>query len=142
VTIRPIEPSDAATWERLRRELWPEDPESHAVEVASFFAGTLPEPQAVLVAQEGPNLIAFAELSIREDIRGLAGTRVGYVEGLYVTPAFRSRGIARTLLLASKSWARENHCEAFASDRAERLIVDPKFCLGRTIPPRRVRLHS
>jgi aminoglycoside 6'-N-acetyltransferase I len=127
VTIRPIEPSDAATWERLRRELWPEDPESHAEEIASFFAGTLPEPQAVLVAQEGPTLIAFAELSIRVDIPGLAGKRVGYVEGLYVTPAFRGRGIARTLLLASKSWARENHCEAFASDRAERIIVDPKL---------------
>jgi aminoglycoside 6'-N-acetyltransferase I len=127
VTIRPIEPSDAATWERLRRDLWPEDPDSHAVEIASFFAGSLAEPQAVLVAQEGPNLIAFAELSIREDFPGLAGKRVGYVEGLYVTPAFRGRGIGRTLLSASKSWARENHCDAFASDRAERIIVDPRF---------------
>jgi aminoglycoside 6'-N-acetyltransferase I len=127
VTIRPIEPSDAATWGRLRRDLWPEDPESHAVEIASFFAGSLAEPQAVLVAQEGPNLIAFAELSIREDFPGLAGKRVGYVEGLYVCPAFRGRGIARTLLSASKSWARENHCDAFASDRAERIIVDPRF---------------
>ena len=125
--IRPIEPSDAATWERLRRDLWPEDPESHAGEIASFFAGTLPEPQAVLVAQEGPNLIAFAELSIRDDIPGLAGKRVGYVEGLYITPPFRGCGIARTLLIASKSWARENHCDAFASDRAERIIVDPRF---------------
>jgi aminoglycoside 6'-N-acetyltransferase I len=116
----------------LRRELWPEDPESHAEEIASFFAGALPEPQAVLVAQEGPNLIAFAELSIREDFPGLAGKRVGSVEGLdwtglYVTPAFRGCGIARTLLSASKSWARENHCDAFASDRAERIIVDPRF---------------
>lgn len=127
MTIRPIEPSDAATWERLRRDLWPEDPESHAVEIASFFADSLAEPQAVLVAQEGPNLIAFAELSIREDFPGLAGKRVGYVEGLYVAPAFRGRGIARTLLSASRSWARENHCDAFASDRAERIIVDPRF---------------
>ena len=127
MTIRPIEPSDAATWERLRKDLWPEDPESHAVEIASFFAGTLPGPQAVLVAQEGPTIVAFAELSLRDDIPGVAGKRVGYVEGLYVTPAFRGRGIARTLLLASKAWARENHCEGFASDRAERLIVDPKF---------------
>ena len=49
MTIRPVEPSDASTWERLRRELWPGDPESHAAEIASFFAGTLAEPQAVLV---------------------------------------------------------------------------------------------
>jgi len=127
VTIRPIERSDAATWEILRRELWPEDPESHALEIASFFAGTLIEPQAVLVAQEGPTIVAFAELSIRVDIPGFSGKRVGYVEGLYVTPAFRARGIARTLLVVSKAWARENHCEAFASDRAERIIVDPRY---------------
>ena len=125
--IRPIEPSDAATWERLRRDLWPEDAEGHTVEIASFFAGTLPEPQAVLVAQEGSALVAFAELSIRDDIPGRAEKRVGYVEGLCVTPAFRARGIARALLVASKSWARENHCEAFASDRADRIIVDPRF---------------
>ncbi len=81
MTIRPIEPSDTATWERLRRELWPEDPESHAVEIASFFAGTLAEPQAVLVAQEGPNLIAFAELSIRVDIPGLGREASGICGG-------------------------------------------------------------
>jgi aminoglycoside 6'-N-acetyltransferase I len=127
VTIRPIEPADAATWERLRRDLWPEDPESHAVEIASFFAGTLTEPQAVLVAQEDRKLDRLCRTVDSEDIPGLAGKRVGYVEGLYVTPAFRGRGIARTLLLASKSWARENHCDAFASDRAERIIVDPKL---------------
>jgi len=125
--VRHIRPSDAATWESMRRDLWPEDPESHAAEIAAFFAGTLAEPQAVLVAQEDSTLVAFAELSIRDDIPGLAGKRVGYVEGLYVLRTFRARGIARTLLAAGKSWARENHCEAFASDRAERIIVDPRF---------------
>jgi len=72
VTIRTIEPSNAATGEGLRRELWPEDPESHGVEIASFFAGMLTEPQAVLVVQEGPTLVAFAELSLRDDIPQLS----------------------------------------------------------------------
>jgi aminoglycoside 6'-N-acetyltransferase I len=125
--VRHIRPSDAATWQTMRRDLWPEDPESHAEEIAAFFAGTLAEPQAVLVAQEDSTLVAFAELSIRDDIPGLAGKRVGYVEGLYVLRTFRARGIARTLLAAGKSWARENHCDAFASDRAERIVVDPRF---------------
>ena len=125
--VRHIRPSDAATWESMRRDLWPEDPESHAAEIAAFFAGTLAEPQAVLVAQEDSAFVAFAELSIRDDIPGLAGKRVGYVEGLYVLRTFRARGIARTLLAAGKSWGRENHCEAFASDRADRIIVDPRF---------------
>jgi len=125
--IRPIEPSDAPEWATLRQDLWPDEPGVHAAEIASFFAGTLAEPQAVLVAQDGSTLIAFAEVSIRTDLQDLAGKKVGYVEGLYVVPPYRARGLARQLLQASKSWARESGCEAFASDRAERVIVDPHF---------------
>jgi aminoglycoside 6'-N-acetyltransferase I len=111
----------------MRRELWPQDPDSHAVEIASFFAGTLADPQEVLVTEEGSRLIAFVELSIRDDIHGLPRKRVGYVEGLYVAPAFRGSGIARQLLRAARLWARENGCQAFASDRSDRVIVDPRF---------------
>ena len=126
--IRPVELRDATTWERLRSELWPVEAWTHAPEIAAFFAGTLQEPQAVLVAEDDAGtIIAFAELSIRWDIPGLEGKPTGYVEGLYVVPPHRGRGIARSLLIASRDWARARHCVAFASDRAERLIIDPKF---------------
>lgn len=125
--IRPVQLSDAPAWERLRLDLWPEATETHAAEISQFFNGTLDEPQAVLVALEESAIIAFAELSIRYDIRGLPGKKVGYVEGLYVTPPYRARGIARQLLKASRIWAKENGCAAFASDRAERIIIDPSF---------------
>lgn len=127
MTIRPIEPADAPAWEAMRRDMWPDDPESHANEIASFFAGTLTEPQAVLVAQEGTKLVAVAELSVRQGLDGLSGKRVGYVEGLYVVSSFRARGIARQLLRAARRWARENGCEAFASDRSDRAIIDRHF---------------
>lgn len=111
----------------MRRDLWPEGAEDHGHEIAAFFAGALDEPQAVLVVQDGSSLIAFAELSTRDDIKELAGKKVGYVEGLYVVPSFRHRGVARKLLSAARLWARQNRCEALASDRAERIIVDPHF---------------
>ncbi len=125
--IRPVEPCDASAWESMRRDLWPEDPESHAPEIAAFFGGTSSEPRAVLLAIEGSNLVAFAELSIRDNLKELPGKRVGYVEGLYVAPPFRRQGIARKLLQASRLWARHNNCEAFASDRADRIVIDTHF---------------
>jgi aminoglycoside 6'-N-acetyltransferase I len=112
----------------MRRELWPEGAEDHAPEIASFFAGTLPEPAAVIVAEDaGGVLLGVVELSIRTDVPGLLGKRTGYVEGLYVNPEVRQRGIARKLLQASRLWAREQRCEAFASDRADRIVIDRSF---------------
>jgi aminoglycoside 6'-N-acetyltransferase I len=125
--IRSIQQSDASLWEKMRCDLWPGADADHASEIAAFFAGTAVEPQAVFVARQGPGLAGFLELSIREDVVGLRGKRVGYVEGLYVAVPSRGLGVARKLLQAARSWARDNGCEAFASDRAERVIVDPRF---------------
>ena len=127
ILIRAIQPCDASLWEKLRCDLWPDGAADHASEISAFFSGRLAEPQAVLFAQQGPEVVAFAELSIREDIDGLRATRVGYVEGLYVVPSSRGIGVARKLLQASRIWARQNGCEGFASDRAGRVVIDARF---------------
>jgi aminoglycoside 6'-N-acetyltransferase I len=128
VRIRPITREDASIWERLRCALWPDGGEDHAPEIAAFFCGKLKEPMAVLLAEiQGGGIAAFAELSIRTDIPGHEAKRVGYVEGLYVIPELRHQGIARQLLQACRQWAREQECVAFASDRAERIVVDRTF---------------
>jgi aminoglycoside 6'-N-acetyltransferase I len=126
--IRNIMPSDASEWEAMRRDLWPDGAEDHATEIAMFFAGSLEEPLAVLVAERPAGVIVgFAELSIRTDLPALEGKRVGYVEGVYVRPEVRHRGIARVLLRASRNWARQQGCTTFASDRADRIIIDRSY---------------
>jgi aminoglycoside 6'-N-acetyltransferase I len=128
VAIRSITRGDAPRWEELRCALWPGHDAEHRQEIAAFFAGTLPEPGAVLLAEEeGGRIVAIAELSVRSDLPELDGRRVGYVEGLYVIPEVRNRGIARRLLQASREWARQQACTVFASDRAERIVVDRSF---------------
>ena len=128
VQIRPVVREDAAVWEALRCAHWPDGAADHGPEIASFFAGTLPEPLAVLVAVVPSGaIVGFTELSIRTDLPGMEGTRAGYVEGLYLRPEFRGRGIARQLLRASRAWAHEQGCAAFASDRAGRLIIGANF---------------
>lgn len=126
--IRRITPEDSYDWTRLRCELWPDGREDHAAEIAAFYAGKLPDLAEVFVAEsfEG-RMIGFAELSIRTDLPTLVGTRVGYVEGLYVIAEARGSGITRALLRASRDWARQQKCPAFASDRADRVIIDKGF---------------
>ena len=126
MTVRPVRPADAATWEGMRGALWPD--EDHAAVIASFFAGTLAEPLEVLFAEDTLGaVLGFAELSIRTTLPGYEGIRIGYVEGLFVKPESRERNIARTLLWHSRAWARQQSCTMFASDRADRLIIDSSF---------------
>ena len=124
--IREVRPEDAVDWLAMRRELWP-DGDDHDVEIAAFFAGSLKEPEIVLVAEDEGLLIGVVELSLRRDVAGLEGKLTGYVEGLFVRPGFRGRGVALRLLRASQKWARGCGCVAFASDRDDRVIVDWEF---------------
>jgi aminoglycoside 6'-N-acetyltransferase I len=125
---RSIRPADLAAWLAMREALWPAG--DHAEEIAAFFAGTLVEPQEVLIAFLDDEPVGVAELSIRTDIAGAIGRRVGYIEGLYVKPTFRGGALARRLVRAARDWAREMGCAAFGSDRADRVILDRGFTSG------------
>lgn len=48
--MRPVTSDDIGEWERMRRALWPSEPDEHAREVEKFFTGALHEPLAVLLA--------------------------------------------------------------------------------------------
>jgi aminoglycoside 6'-N-acetyltransferase I len=128
IRIRKIGPRDAARWCELRTALWPAD---HAEEVADYFRGELIEPVEVLFAEIDSAVVAHVELSIRNDIPGYESARVGFIEGLieglYVEPAHRHRGVARALLRASREWARLHDCTRFAGDREDRYIFDRSY---------------
>lgn len=108
--------SDAGEWARMRRALWPQDAEEHAAEIERFFAGRAVEPLAVLVAEGEGGLAGFVELSIRNIAEGCFSGRVAYLEGWYVEPAMRRRGVGRALLSAAEEWGRAQGCTELASD--------------------------
>ena len=118
VSVRPAQRSDAEAWCSMRVALWPDGtPESHGREIARFFAGELRMPLAVLVAvDDDARLAGFAELSIRAYAEDCVTDRVAFLEGWYVVPETRRRGIGRALVAAAENWAREQGCSEFASD--------------------------
>lgn len=130
ILIRAAQPDDWLDWERMRFALWPGEDEEHGEQISRFFAGEKADPEHVLLAECNGQTVAFAELSVRTDLPGLEGMRVGYVEGLFVAEPFRHMGVARALLTAARCWARESACVAFASDRADRVIVDRAFLIA------------
>jgi aminoglycoside 6'-N-acetyltransferase I len=99
----------------LRAALWPEA-EDHAGDIARMLAA--PERFiAFLARDDGGVATGFAEVSLRHDyVNGCETSPVGFLEGIYVVPAARRRGVARALAAAAEYWAQAKGCREFASD--------------------------
>lgn len=118
IQVRPVAPADSDAWVRMRCALWPEGSEvEHRREVARFFAGELRDPLQALIAIDGAGRpLGFAELSIRSYAEDCLTDRVAYLEGWYVVPESRRRGVGGALVRAAEEWARAQGCAEFASD--------------------------
>ena len=117
--IEPCASVEQAGWLPLRRALWPEVPDAeHLAEMAKLIAR--PERFAQFVAVDSPgDAVGFVEASVRNDyVNGTESSPVGFVEGLYVTPRCRRRGIARALVDEVARWAALRGCHELASDTA------------------------
>lgn len=115
--VRPATPDDSAPWLKMRQALWPEGASDHPFEIASYFAGRLRMPLEVLLAFDDAGLpVGFVELSIRPYAEGCDTDSVAYLEGWFVVPEARCRGVGRALVQAAEQWARGEGCSEFASD--------------------------
>jgi aminoglycoside 6'-N-acetyltransferase I len=108
---------DQPGWLDLRLSLWAD---ATADEHRAYMSICLSQPERFLQlmiydSQRQP--IGFIEGSIRSDyVNGTESSPVGFVEGVYVVPAWRRRGIARQLFAAIGDWARARGCRELASD--------------------------
>ncbi len=73
--------------------------------------------RAVLVAEtERGELLGFAELSLRQYAEDCRTSPVAFLEGWYVLPSARRKGIGRALVTEAEAWGRSQGCREFASD--------------------------
>jgi aminoglycoside 6'-N-acetyltransferase I len=124
VTIRHPETADNAEWTRMRTALWPETAAaSHAEEISAFLTGNLAgwlsglHAVAVFVADRPDGgLCGFLEASVRGMADGCTTCPVGYIEGWYVDPDMRRKGIGKASVQAAEKWACSKECREMASD--------------------------
>ncbi|MBM3944773.1 MAG: GNAT family N-acetyltransferase [SAR202 cluster bacterium] len=114
--ILPLADPDNADWHEMRHALWPESGrDQHAAELNRFVAD--PRFAAFLAVAPDGRAAGFAEVSLRSDyVEGCDTSPVAYLEGIYVRPGFRRRGVARLLVAAAEAWGRSRGCAEFASD--------------------------
>ena len=110
--IVPVSVQNEREWAGLCAALWPGD------SVASWMqkrnAGESPYEYLYV---DGHEAVAFISLALRHDyVEGTDSSPVGYVEGVYVKPGHRGRGIAKELVEFAKKWALERGCTELASD--------------------------
>ena len=117
VTIEPARAADAADWAEMRQALWPKaEREEHTSDIEAILAE--PHRAIALIARGADGTpVGFAEASIRHDyVNGCETSPVVFLEGIYVKPSSRRRGIARLLVNAIESWGRARNCIEFGSD--------------------------
>lgn len=103
VTIRLMARPDRAVWAEMRAALWPEDDAgAHAAEIDEIFAR---DGVWAFVAEAGTDgAVGFAELAIRPYANGCDSRPIPFLEGIWVDPRFRRRGIGGLLIKQTETF--------------------------------------
>ena len=110
--IVPVTNENERIWAELCAELWQGHTAGEMLRERSD--GKL---RNEFLYMSGGEAVAFISLSLRSDyVEGAESSPVGFIEGIYVKPAYRGKGVARELAAFAKAWSKEHGCSELASD--------------------------
>ena len=117
MNIRRTEDISDPDWLPLRCAFWDgESEEEHYASLVKFTTTHAPY-FAFIANDEDGKAVGFAEISVRRDyVNGTQSSPVLYLEGIFVLPEYRSRGISGQICRAAEDWGRANGFREFASD--------------------------
>ena len=114
-TVREIVESDRPHWVRLRDALWPGSLWDHDVETRKHFENRA-TALIVFVAEIDGRVVGFLEMDFRPYAEGCVSSPVPFIEGWYVEPGVRQKGIGRALVAAAEAHVRAEGHHEIASD--------------------------
>ena len=110
--IVPVDKNNEPDWLALCVALWPD----YTVEEILCLKAEGKFPSDFLYIK-GTKTVGFISLALRHDyVAGTHSSPVGYIEGIYIVPECRRRGIAKKLVEHAKAWTLEQECRELASD--------------------------
>lgn len=117
ISIHQCSSNDQPGWLALRMALWPHaSREEHLAEMAEMLSQPTRFIQFLACADDG-EAVGLLEMSIRSDyVNGTESSPVPFLEGLFVIPALRGKGIARQLVRVAEAWAAAHGYSELASD--------------------------
>lgn len=119
-TVRRGTEADLDVLRPMRQDLWDDmTPEENDNDLRTRIGGRTPTGMATVVflAEVEGMPAGFLEVDLRSYADGCDWNHaVAYVEGWYVKPKMRRKGVGRALIAAAEEWAREQGCIEFASD--------------------------
>ena len=114
VAVRPVAAGNYGQWLQMRQTLFDDlEDDFHATEMALYASA---EDKTCLLAETGGQCVGFAELSLRNVVDGCLSSPVGYVEGIFVVPEARGKGVSRALMAHAVAWFAHHGCSEMATD--------------------------
>lgn len=110
----PIESKDFALWRQMRREIYPIlDCEYDRREMEQIHASDI---WFCCFIEHAGAPIGLVELSSRNIVDGCLSSPVAYLEGLYLKPEHRGRGLGRQAMRLVFDWCRQRGFSELATD--------------------------
>ena len=113
--ISPAGPGDLALWVSLRCNLWP-DMSEEALGAELNDLTLQDRSYRGWIARLGTRPVGFAEASLRPYANGCDSRPVPFLEGVWVLPDERNRGIGQALVKAIAAWALDAGYHELGSD--------------------------
>jgi aminoglycoside 6'-N-acetyltransferase I len=115
ISIQEVDKEHFPEWCQMREALFTGlDEDFHQQEMVLIFNA---EDRTCFMAYSNEiEPIGFIELSLRNLVDGCLSSPVGYIEGIYLKPEYRSAGYGRQLIDWAEAWFKEKGCTEMATD--------------------------